>query len=799
MKRITTHKLSLLLICLGLFICGHAQEFTVKGKLIDSASSKPVVGATINFLQPQTKVSKTVVSDKDGAYQVSLLAGPYKVMITHGSYRNKGMHLAVQGKDVDMGSIQLVAAMKTMAGVTVTALKPLVEQKDDRLIYNVEDDPSAKSESATDILRKTPYVSVDGDGGIQVNGQTNFKVLLNGRETALFSQNVKEALKGFPGATISKIEVITSPSAKYDAEGVGGIINIITKKKLAGYSGTINATINSTSNKNAAVNMNLKTGRLGITAMYNVLNNQNYHTSVLAITKPVSPSIFVRREVGGPREQDVLFQSGNLELSYDLDSTNTLVVYGNIGRMRNEGLNQHSIYTLFANGSSDTDPFLLQTTTRFPSHGFGSDFIRKYKGKPQKELSVRFAAIYNTNRSISNSEQEIGTYDRFLLNNSEAVNSEYTVQADLVQPLNKTMRIETGVKTILRKAFSDFESLVKFDQSEPYHIDPYNSDRFSYNQNVYGGYVSMNKVTKFLTARIGLRAEHTWVHGEFTSTHTTVGQEYTNIIPNLMLTKQFSKTMNSILTYTFRLGRPPIGLLNPYVNNSDSLFISFGNPDLGPQYLHMISWQNRWFKGNKFISVNSGFNFANNLIIQNPGFNPATGVTSISWANAGQIREFTLGFSSNLPVGKWNIAVNATGRLAHMRNSLQTAWFNSFPGNANANITYKVSPRFTIASNGGYFVPLRMPNSTFPDNYFYGFNFIYKMFKQKLTVTASTLNFIKKEREMSSITENKYFTTENLATMPFRNFGLSLSYNFGKLKENVSKKKGVNNDDQVQN
>ncbi len=201
--------------------------------------------ATINFLQPQKKTSTTVVSDQSGAFQTSLLPGPYKVTITHSSFRKKGMHLAVQEQPVDMGSIQLVALVKSLAEVTVTAARPLVEQKDDRLIYNVEEDPAAKSESASDILRKTPYVNVDGDGAIQVNGQSNFKVLLDGRETALFSQNVKEALKAFPGATISRIEVITSPSAKYDAEGVGGIINIITKKKVAGYNGTINSNINS--------------------------------------------------------------------------------------------------------------------------------------------------------------------------------------------------------------------------------------------------------------------------------------------------------------------------------------------------------------------------------------------------------------------------------------------------------------------------------------------------------------------------------------------------------------------------
>lgn len=799
MKNAKLYKTGLLLAtCLVLFICSNAQEFTVKGRLIDSASAKPVPNATINFQEPEKKISTTVISDKSGAFQTSLLPGKYKVMITHGSFRRKGLPLKVEGQQVDLGNLQLVTMVKNLSEVTVTAVRPLVEQQGDRLIYNVEQDPVAKSESASDILRKTPFVNVDGDGNIQVNGQSNFRVLLDGRETALFSQNVKEALKAFPGATISRIEVITSPSAKYDAEGVGGIINIITKKKLAGYNGTINSNINSIGNKSAGLNINLKTGKLGISGMYSVMSNGGINSDQLGVTTPYQPIAYASRQVGGPRHTDLFFHQGNLELSYDLDSAHTLVVYGNMGRHSNEQVNEYTIQTLYANGTSDISPYYLESKMAMPTHGFGSDFIRKYKGKPQKELSFRFNAMYNKNESFANSQQEIGGSDRFILNNSEAFNSEYTLQADLIEPLNKTMRIETGVKTILRKAFSDFESQVKFNKSEPYVIDPENSDKFTYDQNVYGGYMSVNKVMKKVTARIGLRVEHTWVHGEFANTHTTVKQQYTNFVPNLMLSRQFSKSMNSNLTYNMRLGRPSISALNPYVNNSDSFYITYGNPNLGPQYLHIIAWQNRFFKGNKFISIQTGFNFSNNYIIQNPSFDPATGITSVTGANAGQIREFVLGFVSNLPAGKWNIAVNANTRLARMRNKLQSPWSTYLAGSVNGNFTYKASTRFTIASNSGYFVPLRSPNTTFPDNYFYGFNFIYKMFKEKLTVTASATNFFEERRKLTFITENENFITENVNRVPFRNFGLALNYSFGRLKENVSKKKGVNNDDQVQ-
>jgi hypothetical protein len=304
---------------------------------------------------------------------------------------------------------------------------------------------------------------------------------------------------------------------------------------------------------------------------------------------------------------------------------------------------------------------------------------------------------------------------------------------------------------------------------------------------------------KKLTVRVGLRVEHTEVDGDFKTTNTRVNQSYTNFIPNVLLTKTIGKTMSTNLSYTFRLGRPSIGMLNPFVNNTDSLNRSYGNPSLEAQTIHMFAWQYRIFKGPRFISFNTGFNFANNLIIQSPLFDPATGITSITGANAGQLREFNIGFVSNLPVGKkWNISVNATGRYAHARNNLQGEWINSTAGNVNGNFSYKATKLFTITSNLGYFVPLRTPNTTFPDNYFYSFNFAYKLFKEKLTVTANIQNFLQEERKLISKTENQSFVTENISTIPFRIFGVALTYNFGKLKESVSKKKGVNNDDLVQ-
>src|SRR4029453_16029330 len=167
-------------------------------------------------------------------------------------------------------TVQITKATGMLKEVKVTAQRPMVEQSDDKVVFNVEDDPNNKTETAIEILRKTPFITVDGEDNIKVNGKSNFKVLLNGRETSMFARNVKEALRGFPGALISKIEVITTPSAKYDGEGIGGLINIITKKKVVGYNGTL-STFQRTSDKlsNYAVNGNAKAGKIGLSVFLN--------------------------------------------------------------------------------------------------------------------------------------------------------------------------------------------------------------------------------------------------------------------------------------------------------------------------------------------------------------------------------------------------------------------------------------------------------------------------------------------------------------------------------------------------
>jgi outer membrane receptor for ferrienterochelin and colicin len=185
---------------------------------------------------------QTTLSKENGGFQLNKPdTGNYILSFTYTGFAEKRVNIAMVPGDMKIDPVQLSRATGTMKEVVVNAMRPMVEQSDDKIVFNVEDDPTNKTETAIDILRKTPFVTVDGEDNIKVNGKSNFKVLLNGRETSMFARNIKEALRGFPGTLISKIEVITTPSAKYDGEGIGGLINIITKKKVAGYNGSLSS------------------------------------------------------------------------------------------------------------------------------------------------------------------------------------------------------------------------------------------------------------------------------------------------------------------------------------------------------------------------------------------------------------------------------------------------------------------------------------------------------------------------------------------------------------------------------
>ncbi|HUC80633.1 MAG TPA: outer membrane beta-barrel protein [Flavisolibacter sp.] len=802
-KRLLYGSILLLLQCFALMAMAQTKA-VISGTVNDSTTQKALQYVTVELHKgaaPSAQPLKVTFTNDKGQFRFSGIdTGAYLLVVSHTGFAERQQALTVTGSAVNLNTIALLPSAGTLKGIVVTARKPLVEQQDDKIIFNVENDPATKTETAIDILRKTPFVSVDGDNNVTVNGQTNFKVLLNGRETGMFAQNPKEALKGFPGSVITKIEVITSPSAKYDAEGVGGIINIITKKKVVGYNGSVNLWANQIGWYNLNTNFSAKFGKWGMTMYYGLNGGNNVPGKSSMITKALVPANFTRREQVGNRTMNNLWQFGNAEISYEKDSLNTFAFYGNISGGKNRHVLSQTITTSYANSPDSVSYYDLASRYEMPTTSIGADYIKKYSSNKEKEFSIRTNAEFGINNTFLNSVMDNPVMDdRYVINNSEASNKQYTIQSDYILPLKNNQKLETGVKGIFRKAASDFEGLIKTTALKEYEVNIANTDRFRYDQNVYSVYGSYSFKKNKTTFRLGARLEHTDIDGNFISSETKVDQAYTNVLPNLQATTKFSNAFTMVVTYSDRIQRPFIQNLNPFRNDNDPRFVTYGNPNLQPQTIHSLAVQTRLMKGRTFAGITFTGSYSNNLIVQYSSFDAPKGITTTTSDNVGKEWSFSAQGNFNTKINNdWSVFLNGNVRYNRVENKLLKGQINSgISGNANLNTSYAIGKLFTMSGYAGFFRAPVTIQTSYPLNIWYGIHGGYKLLNEKLTLSGGISNFFEKERDWQLHTIDPSFEYISTTTSPFRALSFSITWNFGKMTESVSKKKGVTNDDQL--
>jgi outer membrane receptor protein involved in Fe transport len=269
------------------------------------------------------------------------------------------------------------------------------------------------------------------------------------------------------------------------------------------------------------------------------------------------------------------------------------------------------------------------------------------------------------------------------------------------------------------------------------------------------------------------------------------------LLPKLQFTNRVTQVTTLVFTYTKRLQRPYIWDLNPFVYNNDSLNISFGNPDLGPQTSHALSAQLRYGKGNTFAGVNIEGSYSGNKILQYSSFDPQTGVTETTSLNIGKEFQSSLNLNFSTKINpRWTVYVNGSLRYSTVKNNSDASQSNSgFGCNFNLNTTYKFTDKFTVSSYLGLWQEPRTIQSTYPFNTWHNVAFNYKVFKNKVNISLRAVNYFEKTHDFKTITKDQNFYNSNITRQPRRAGVLALTWNFGKLTENVSKKKGVTNDD----
>lgn len=807
-----------------------SAAFTIKGQVVDSLSNESVPYATLRIAlasAPQNPV-KLLACDDEGKFTATMnKPGKYVMtMESLGKIPSKKTFTLSEGKKVlDFGKLFLNDDTQQLKEVTVVAQKPLVKVEVDKLTYNLEDDPETKTSNALEMFRKVPMVTVDGEDNIQLKGSSNYKIYMNGKPSNLLSgSNASDVLKSMPASSIKNIEVITDPGSKYDAEGVGGIINIITTKNaLQGYTGTVRANASTLGSFGGGGYVSLKAGKLGVTANYgyNYRNspwNDSYSerftdADMLAEGNPTQLMEKGRSKNKGP------FQYGYLEGSYEIDTLNLLSVGVNLFRGNHKSLSEldAKLNTLSYGGDPNDSPIYKFHRNSVSEGTFGStdvnvDFQHSTSKKDELlTLSYRFSQSPNDNEGrtevnvLDGYYYLSGEYPKWNINDASTV--EHTGQVDYTTPIFKNHTVEAGVKYINRQNKSNTLEQVFNDSTNIWEDRSRVNSQFRHVQHIYSAYLGyLVRLGKF-GMKAGVRAEGTSLNAEFAKApEMDFSTNYFDVVPNATLTYQMDMSSQVRLGYNMRIQRPGIWFLNPYINDVNPQNISQGNPNLDSEKSNNVNLNFSKFTQKFSVNASLSYTFVNNAIERYtttaafPESDPRSQYNGALWNtydNIGKKQQVGMFIYGNWSPTTWfRIYMNAGADYTDMKASDLGMSNHGWSGRVFAGSQFTLPKDFRINLHGGYFSPWVQLQGKMSPFYHAGINVSKDFLKKKLSVSLGAQNPFWKTMKMETTTEGTGFRDVSTNWRSAREFRLSVSYRFGTMKGQIKKvRRGISNDD----
>jgi outer membrane receptor for ferrienterochelin and colicin len=652
------------------------------------------------------------------------------------------------------------------------------------------------------MLHKIPFITVDANDNVSLKGSTNFKVFINGKPSAMMDNNLTAVLRTMPASSIQRIEVITNPPAKYDAEGVGGIINIITVKNVDnGYRGNLNASESfPNGGPNAGGGFTMKQGKFGMNVYAGAGIYDNPQTNFSNTQQSLDSDATLLYQNGYKHDNSRNGYMGT-ELSYEIDSLHLLSGDFSYNGYHNDGSSFQS--SLLTGAAGVLQGYNIGNDNN--GHGAGGDASVNYQigFKADKNRLLTFSYRYDGyhNNAFSNlllsNEVNYRTPDYQQPNNTST--SEHTLQVDLVYPVKK-VTIEAGAKAILRSDHSNSQYLQLDSSINQYQPVVPLGNQFYYTQNVYSLYNSYQFNLKKWNFSAGLRAEETVINAHFLSTGTEISPDYLNIVPSISINHPVGSGGFG-LAFNQRIQRPGIYRLNPFVDHSNPNFIVTGNPKLQPNSVNAAQLNYSTGDAGKvsaFMAID--YIFVNNFSVQVTSFDPATQVTTAIYQNSGRGHgmDFILNLNYNV-TPKYSISFNSNSTkfsLSQMSGNA-IAHLDRWMTMEELNNTLKLDKGWSFNASVRYsgIAPTSIQGYT---NAFFNTSFGVnkELVKGKLYLAMAVNNPFTKFRNIISTTNGPDFLETNINQTYFRTARVSLNYNFGKLNGELKKnRKGINNSD----
>lgn len=805
----------------------NAADYTIKGQVVDSLSNETVPYATLSIAlanAPQ-KAIKLLACDDDGKFTTTLKQPGTYIM----SMQSLGKLPAVkrftlsEGKNsLNLGKLFMNDDTQQINEVTVVAQKPLVTVEVDKITYSLDDDPEAKTNNALEMFRKVPMITVDGEDKIQLKGSSNYKIYMNGKPSNLLSgENASDVLKSMPASSIKNIEVITDPGSKYDAEGVGGIINIITSKNaMQGYTGTVRANASTLGSFGGGGYVSLKVGNLGLTANYGY-NNRNSpwndsHSERetdedrLAEGRPTKLIEDGRSKYKGP------FQYGYLEASYEIDTLNLISVDANLFRGKSKNLSELDAVLNPLGDELNSSPIYKFHRNSVSEGTFGStDLNVDYQHSTSKKdelLTVSYRFSQSPNDSESNTELSdvvnyylSNEYPKWNINDASTI--EHTGQIDYTTPLFNKQTLEAGVKYINRQNKSNTLEQIYNDSTKMWEDHSRDNSQFRHTQHIYSAYLGyLIRLNKF-GIKAGVRAEGTSLKAEFArKPDMDFSTNYFDVVPNATLTYQIDMSTQIRLGYNMRIQRPGIWYLNPYINDVDPQNISQGNPNLDSEKSNNVNLNFSKFTQKFSINASLSYTFVNNPIERYsftadfPVDDPRSQYNGAMWNtydNIGKKQQVGMFLYGNWSPTTWfRIYMNGGLDYTDLKAPTLDLKKDGVSGRVFAGTQFTLPKDFRINLNGGYFSPWIMLQGKQSPFYFAGLNVSKDFLKKKLSVSVGANNPFWKTMKMEMTTNGEGFRNVSTNWRSAREFRFSVSYRFGTMKGQIKKvRRGISNDD----
>ncbi|WP_192347137.1 TonB-dependent receptor domain-containing protein [Algoriphagus sp. Y33] len=773
-----------------------AQDVRLRGKVMDGNREIALEFANVALLSSSDSTVVTGgMSDLDGSFEFPAPAGAYILRVGFIGYVEfyERITLTANKNSVNLGTITLVEDAQNLDEVVVEGVTSMFESDIDKRTYNVENSIVAEGQTASQLLSTLPSIQVDDEGGITMRGSGNILIYINGRPSNLSGDDTESILSQFPANSIKSVELITNPSSRYDATGVGGIINIVLKKnEKTGFNGQVNASIGTREKYQAGINLNYGIEKANFYASYNwqdrrqLENGESARNNYLEGFSPRLEQIQDGHEV----EQTHLIRAG---VDYNISDRGLLGVYfqGNFDdEVEFSDIRQRN---LSQNGSLDSSS--VRINDEFSNSGNyegGINYTWNIDSLGQK-LYTSLSYAYDDRDQMDFSDQAYFDADgnsdltkRFIQRNDRPRTSTlYVAQMDYEKPFQNGASVETGLKATIGnwQRSQEFAQGDEFTDFVPAVVDSL-SDGYDFNEKVYAAYFTYRNTMGKFGYQLGLRGEYTETLGETVRDQESIPNNYFNVFPSAFLSYSIAEENELTLNYTRRISRPGIWGLAPLYRLRDQYNFSIGNPYLQPEFTdsyevgYMKGWERYLLNATVYHRYSTDVETRitiltdDNVAIQsrqNADTRSSTGFELIN-----QVQVFN------------NLDATLTGNLFYSKvnaENIEEEFSNeNFSWTLNLLANWLIPKWFNVQVQGNYRGPIVLPQGQIEPQYSVNVGLRKDLFNGKATISANVSDIFN-TRNFRITTNNPRFDEKRVFQRETRIGTLAFTYRFGGFKE----------------